>query len=52
VLGALAYDIDGEHDVFLTAPGRFAAALRVARQAICPDGVVAVPDVTAGRARR
>ncbi|MFZ2117214.1 MAG: alpha/beta hydrolase [Pseudonocardiaceae bacterium] len=35
VPGALVYDIDGEHDVFLTAPGRFAAALRAACQDIC-----------------
>jgi 3-oxoadipate enol-lactonase len=30
VPGALVYGIDGEHDVFLTAPGRFAAAVRTA----------------------
>jgi len=35
VPGALVYDIDGEHDVFLTAPGRFAAALGAACQDIC-----------------
>jgi 3-oxoadipate enol-lactonase len=46
---ALVYDIDGEHDVFLTAPGRFAAALRVACRAICPDGVIAGPDGLAAR---
>jgi 3-oxoadipate enol-lactonase len=52
VPGALVYDIDGEHDVFLTAPGRFAAALRAACQAVCPDGVTAGPAGPAGgRAR-
>ncbi len=39
VPGALVYEIDGEHDVFLTAPGRFAAALRSACQAISFDGI-------------
>jgi 3-oxoadipate enol-lactonase len=52
VPGALVYDIDGEHDVFLAAPGRFAAALRAACQAICSVGVTAGPDdPVAGRAR-
>jgi 3-oxoadipate enol-lactonase len=50
VPGALVYDIDGEHDVFLTAPGRFAAALRAACQAICPDDVITAP--AAGGSRR
>jgi pimeloyl-ACP methyl ester carboxylesterase len=31
---ALAYDIDGDHGVFLTAPGRFTATLLAACQAI------------------
>ncbi|MGH3765620.1 MAG: alpha/beta fold hydrolase, partial [Pseudonocardiaceae bacterium] len=38
VPGALAYDIDGGHGVFLTAPGRFASTLRVACQEICSGG--------------
>ncbi|MGH3883665.1 MAG: alpha/beta fold hydrolase [Pseudonocardiaceae bacterium] len=37
VPGALAYDIDGDHGVFLTAPGRFTATLLAACQAICCD---------------
>ncbi|PZS38236.1 MAG: hypothetical protein DLM62_14835, partial [Pseudonocardiales bacterium] len=49
---ALVYDIDGGHDVFLSAPGRFAAALRDACQAICSGGVITGPDdLAAGRAR-
>jgi 3-oxoadipate enol-lactonase len=48
VHGALVYDIDGAHDVFLTAPARFAATLGAACQAICPDGVTAGPDGPAG----
>lgn len=52
VPGALVYGIDGAHDVFLTAPGRFAAVLRTACQAICSDGVMTGPDdPAAGRAR-
>jgi 3-oxoadipate enol-lactonase len=37
VPGALAYDIDGDHGVFLTAPGRFTATLLAACQAIRSD---------------
>jgi 3-oxoadipate enol-lactonase len=37
VPGALAYDIDGDHGVFLTAPGRFAATLLAACEAISSD---------------
>ncbi len=37
VPGALTYDIDGDHGVFLTAPGRFTATLLAACQAICSD---------------
>ncbi len=37
VPGALAYDIDGDHGVFLTAPGRFTVTLLAACQAICSD---------------
>ncbi len=37
VPGALAYDIDGDHGVFLTAPGRFTATLLAACEAICSD---------------
>jgi pimeloyl-ACP methyl ester carboxylesterase len=37
VPGALAYDIDGDHGVFLTAPGRFTATLLAACEAICAD---------------
>ncbi len=44
VPGALVYDIDGEHDVFLTASGRFAAALYAACQALCSDGSITGPD--------
>jgi pimeloyl-ACP methyl ester carboxylesterase len=52
VPGALVYDIVGEHDVFLTAPRRFAAALRAACQDICCSGVIAAPDDWAtGQAR-
>jgi 3-oxoadipate enol-lactonase len=32
---ALAYDIDGDHGVFLTDPGRFTATLLAACQAVC-----------------
>ncbi|MGH3888181.1 MAG: alpha/beta fold hydrolase [Pseudonocardiaceae bacterium] len=37
VPGALAYHIDGDHGVFLTASGRFTATLLAACQAICSD---------------
>jgi pimeloyl-ACP methyl ester carboxylesterase len=40
--GALAYDIDGDHGVFLTAPGRFTATLLAACQALCS----AAPEMT------
>ncbi|MGH3873013.1 MAG: alpha/beta fold hydrolase [Pseudonocardiaceae bacterium] len=50
VPGALAYDIDGDHGVFLTAPGRFTATLLVACQAICFEDtdVTGPSDPTAG----
>ncbi len=37
VPGALAYDIDGDHGVFLTSPGRFIVTLLAACQAIRSD---------------
>lgn len=40
VPGALVYEIDGDHGVFLTAAGHFTATLLTACEAICPDGAV------------
>ncbi len=50
VPGALAYDIDGDHGMFLTAPGRFTATLLAACQAICSDdaGIAGPGDTAAG----
>ncbi len=50
VRGALAYDIDGDHGVFLTAPGRLTATLLVACQAICSDDtdITGPSDIAAG----
>lgn len=52
VRGALVYEMDGDHGVFLHAPGRFTTTLLAACQEICSDdtNAISLNDPAAGLA--
>ena len=47
--GALIYELDGDHGVFLDAPGRFAASLLAACTAVAQAGAVQADPPVSGR---